>query len=130
VTVESRVPWFEAHPPGRRPIWVVELDGRIAGWLSLSTFYGRPAYDKTVEVSVYVHESFRRRGLGSYFLSQALAHAPSIGVETLLGFVFAHNLGSLALFEHFGFERWGELPQVAELDGVPRHVVILGRRVP
>jgi L-amino acid N-acyltransferase YncA len=129
VSVESRVSWFEAHVPDKRPLWVAESDGCIAGWLSFSSFYGRPAYDKTAELSVYVHESFRRHGLGSYFLTQALAHAPSLAVDTLLGFIFGHNTPSLSLFERFGFARWGELPKVASLDGIERDVIIVGRHV-
>jgi len=129
VSVENRVEWFEQHIPGFRPLWVAERDGHIAGWLSFSTFYGRPAYNKTAELSVYVGEAFCSRGLGSYFLAQAIDHAPSIGVDRLLGFVFGHNQPSLKLFAKFGFERWGELPGVTLLDGVERDVIILGRRV-
>ena len=128
VAVESRVKWFEDHDPDSRPLWVVEVDGQVAAWLSFSSFYGRPAYDKTAELSVYVHASFRNHGLGSYLLTQAIAHAPSIGLNTLLGFIFGHNEPSLRLFEKFGFARWGELPKVANLDGVERDLVILGRR--
>ena len=129
VSLESRVRWFDDHTPGRRPLWVVELEGQVAAWLSFSSFYGRPAYNKTAELSIYVRESLRQRGLGAYLLQQALAHAPSIGVDTLLGFIFAHNEPSLRLFEAFGFARWGELPKVALLDGIERDLVIVGRRV-
>jgi len=59
----------------------------------------------------------------------AIAHAPAIGVDNLLGFIFGHNTPSLALFEKFGFRRWGELPELAALDGVERDLVIVGRRV-
>jgi len=128
ISVESRVSWFEEHSPDFRPLWVVEVEGHIAGWLSFSSFYGRPAYDKTAELSVYVHADFRKRGIASYLLAQALAQAPGLGIDTLLGFIFAHNLTSLALFEKFGFARWGELPKVALLDGVERDLVIVGRR--
>lgn len=129
VSLESRVGWFGDHQPGSRPLWVVEIDGRIAAWLSFSSFYGRPAYARTAELSLYVHGAFRRRGLGSYLLQQALAHAPSIKVDTLLGFIFAHNEPSLRLFEAFGFARWGELPKVALLDAIERDLIIVGRRV-
>jgi L-amino acid N-acyltransferase YncA len=129
VPVEARVRWFEEHTPGFRPLWVAEEAGRIAGWLSFSSFYGRPAYNKTAELSIYIHEDFRRRGLGGYLLGQALAHAPTLGVDTLLGFIFGHNAPSLALFRRFGFQRWGELPKVALLDGVERDLVIVGRRL-
>jgi L-amino acid N-acyltransferase YncA len=129
VSVESRRCWFEEHRPETRPLWVLERDGAIAAWLSFSSFYGRPAYAGTAEVSIYVHQRFRRQGLGAGLLRAAIAHAPAIGVRTLLGFIFGHNLPSLALFEQFGFERWGHLPRVAVLDDVERDVVIVGLRV-
>ncbi len=129
VSVQSRIRWFEEHSPDFRPLWVVEAEGQIAGWLSFSSFYGRPAYDKTAELSVYVHADFRKRGIASSFLTQAFTRSPDLGIDTLLGFIFGHNLSSLALFGKFGFRRWGELPKVALLDGVERDLVIVGRRV-
>ena len=129
VSVESRVRWFEDHTADLRPLWVVEDAGRIVAWLSFSSFYGRPAYAKTAEISVYVHEACRKRGFGSCLLTQALACAPGLNVDTLLGFIFGHNEPSLALFRRFGFFRWGELPKVAALDGVERDLIIVGRRV-
>lgn len=128
VTVESRVRWFEAHTADVRPLWVVEAEGRIAAWLSFSSFYGRPAYSRTAEISVYIHQAQQRKGLGTYLLAEALADAPSLQLDTLLGFIFGHNAPSLALFEKFGFQRWGLLPKVAVLDGIERDLVILGRR--
>ena len=128
VSVESRHEWFHEHTPARRPLWVAEDKGEIAGWLSYSSFYGRPAYDATCELSVYISEKYRRQGLGREFVSRAIAHAPGIGVSTLLGFIFGHNEPSLRLFEILGFERWGNLPGVAVLDGVERDLVIVGRR--
>jgi phosphinothricin acetyltransferase len=129
VSAASRVRWFDEHTPTLRPLWVIESDRRIAAWLSFSSFYGRLAYSGTVELSVYVHDSCRRRGLASYLLSEALDHAPTLKINTVLGFIFGHNEPSLALFGRFGFARWGELPRVAVLNGVERDLVIMGRRV-
>jgi phosphinothricin acetyltransferase len=129
VTVEARREWFEAHVPGCRPLWVVEEAGRLVGWLSFETFYGRPAYDATAEVSVYVAADYQGRGIGAQLLSRAVEEAPGLGLATLMGFVFAHNEPSVILFERLGFARWGRLPRVARLDGVERDVLILGRRV-
>ena len=42
---------------------------------------------------------------------------------------FVGSAATRALFERAGFVRWGHLPRVAELDGIERDVVILGRRV-
>jgi phosphinothricin acetyltransferase len=62
-------------------------------------------------------------------LRAALAAAPGLQLDTLLGFIFGHNRPSLGLFEQEGFQRWGRLPGVAVLDGVERDLLILGRRV-
>ncbi len=130
VSVASRQAWFDAHQPERRPLWVCEdAEGRMAGWLSYSDFYGRPAYGATAELSIYLHADRRGQGLGRYLLEQAIAHAPKVGVTTLLGFIFGHNTPSLALFERHGFARWGDLPRVAVLDGIERDLVIVGRRL-
>ena len=127
VSVESRIGWFEQHKPNSRPLWVAEHDGRIAGWLSLSNFYARPAYHKSAELSFYVDETFRHRGLGSHFLTQATAHAPSLGIDRLIGFVFGHNQPSQRLLKKFDFRCWGNLPGVTRLDGIERDVIIFGR---
>ena len=129
VSVASRLQWFAEHTLGHRPLWVVEQDGVVAGWMSYSNFYGRPAYSGTAELSIYLHEAYRGKGLGSYFLDQAIRHAPQIGVHTLLGFIFGHNQPSLQLFERFGFSRWAQMPGVATLDGIERDLIILGKRV-
>ncbi|MEP7206972.1 MAG: N-acetyltransferase family protein [Casimicrobiaceae bacterium] len=130
VTVVSRRGWFAEFDPARRPLWVLEADDRsVAGWLSLRSFYGRPAYHATVEVAVYCDPVHRRRGIGRALLGHALGAAPALGIRTILAFVFAHNEPSVALFTGAGFEAWGRLPQVAELDGVERDLAILGRRL-
>lgn len=129
VTVESRIPWFQAHNPTTRPLWVVLEQGRVCAWLSLNSFHSRPAYYPTAEVSIYVAESHRRQGLGRGLLERAIAHAPECQVSTLVGLIWAHNGPSLKLFSEFGFTSWGNLPRVAILDGVERDLIIVGRRV-
>jgi phosphinothricin acetyltransferase len=129
VSIDSRRAWFDEHDPGRRPLWVVEQGGKVVAWLSFSDFYGRPAYGRTAEVSIYLAEAARGNGLGKALLAEALDVAPRLGIDTVLGFVFGHNEPSLRLFHGFGFENWGVLPRVAVLDGVERDLVIVGRRL-
>jgi phosphinothricin acetyltransferase len=101
----------------------------ILGWISYSNFYGRPAYSGTAEVSIYIDEAARGKGIGRYALQEAISFAPQIKVHTLLGFIFGHNQPSLSLFGKFGFETWANFPNVANLDGIERDLIILGKRV-
>jgi L-amino acid N-acyltransferase YncA len=129
VTVEQRMPWFAAHDPARRPLWVADLDGHVIAWLSFSDFYGRPAYAATAEVGVYVSPEAQGMRVGEYLLRSAIEIAPSVGVRTLLWISFAHNDASLRLAVRVGFREWGMLPGVTELDGVRRDIMILGLEV-
>lgn len=129
VSVADRRAWFDDFDPRRRPLWIFSRDevGAPLGWLSLRSFYGRPAYAETVEVGIYTDPAAQRQGIGRQLLDHAITRAPDLGVSTLLAFTFAHNGPSVGLFRSAGFETWGELPGVARLDGVRRDLLILGR---
>src|SRR2546423_7393520 len=129
VTLEERRDWLKEHSTDRHPFWVLEIDRQIAGWLTLKPFLPRCAYRGTAEVSVYVDEKFRRRGVGRTFLGEAIARAPYLQINAMVGLIFAHNEPSLRLFEQLGFERWGLLPRVAHLDDMERDLTIMGRHV-
>ena len=71
VTVESR------------PIWVAEVDGENAGWISFEDFRKKAAYHATAEVSVYLSEKYRRKGIARRLLAEAIRRAPEFGLKTL-----------------------------------------------
>lgn len=130
IAVESRLTWYKEHSPLSRPIWVAESEVGIMGWLSFQSFYyNRAAYQGTAELSIYIAPSYQRQGIGQHLLAEAIRRSHELEVKTLLGFIFGHNHGSLALFEKFGFERWGYLPKIAELDNIKRDLVIMGRHI-
>ncbi|MBS1634801.1 MAG: N-acetyltransferase [Bacteroidetes bacterium] len=129
VTVADKQAWFDAHTPHRRPLWIVEYDGLYAGWMSFNSFYGRPAYDGTVEVSIYLEENCRGKGVGKACLEKAFEACYELQVKTLLGFIFDHNEPSLQLFYKMGFEKWAHLPRIADMKDAERGLIIVGRRV-
>ncbi|MEL6441399.1 MAG: N-acetyltransferase family protein [Cyanobacteria bacterium J06621_8] len=128
VTLADKLDWFHQRPPNR-PLWVIEQQHRVAGWLSFQNFYGRPAYRHTAEISLYIATAYQHQGLGSRLLQQAIADATQLELKTLLAFIFDHNQPSLKLFANFGFVTWGNLPDVAELDCVARSLKILGLKI-
>jgi phosphinothricin acetyltransferase len=130
VSVEQRLSWFDEHEPSRRPIWVMEEGGEVIGWLSLSDFYdARPAYHATAEIGVYIREDYRGKGVGRSLVEEAISRAPELGLNTLTAGAFAHNEASVRLFERMSFRKWARFPNVAELDGVERDLIVLGLRL-
>ena len=129
VTVAARRPWFDAHG-GNRPLYVVENEAQqVIAWGSFSDYYPRAAYRICAEISIYLDPHHRGAGLGRQLLDAMCARAPALGIQRIVAVVFAHNVPSVRLFERAGFEQWGMLPQVCDLDGELADIVLLGKKV-
>lgn len=129
VTVESKMEWFNQHNTTNRPLWLVKNNNETVGWVSFQSFYGRPAYNATAEISIYLHEHHRQKGYGKHILNYCINKAPELGINTLLGFIFEHNQPSLKLFTSLGFKEWAFLPKIALLNDNEFGLKILGMRV-
>lgn len=129
VTIQSKLDWFHQHNPQTRPLWLIKYQNTACGWVSLSSFYGRPAYNKTVEISLYIHHDFRGKQIGQFMVAEIEQFAKNVGIEAILSYVFGHNIPSIKLFNKMQYQQWGLFPKVAELDGIQRDLVILGKRL-
>ncbi len=116
-SVESRMDWFLAHDPEAHPIFVCVTNDQVAGWLSISPYRGRPALERTAEISYYVDNACQRQGIGSAMMRRAIEAAPRLNKHIYLAILLEWNTASQRLLEKFGFEKWGYLPEVAEFDG-------------
>ncbi len=130
ITVADRVDWFARFDPKRRPLWVAEMDGAIVAWIGLTSFYGgRPAYDATAEVSLYIAPSHQRLGLGRYLKQRMIDQCPLLGVTTVLSMHFDHNQATRRINEGLGFQQVGHLPEIAFVQGQKRGLVIAALRI-
>ena len=129
VTIEEKTNWFQQHLPESRPLWLIEDVNNIIGWCSFQDFYGRPAYSGTAEISIYIDEAFRKKGYGKKILSHAISQCNNLKINTLLGFIFEKNAASLQLFLSMGFKEWGNLHEVAIIDGEHISLKILGKKI-
>lgn len=109
--IEGRRVWFAKHDAGH-PVTVAEMDGQIVGWGSLSAYHARSAYRFTVENSVYVHDEFQRRGIGSVILKDLIERSRASGHHAIIAGIDADQAGSLAIHAKFGFQTVGRLQQV------------------
>ena len=128
--VEDRITWFEEHRPDSHPIFVADVEGRVAGWCSLSAYRpGRAALRFTAEISYYIAPSYHRQGIGTALIEHTLKACPMLQIRHLFAIVLETNLASLKLLEKMGFERWGYLPRVADFDGKEVGHLYFGRHV-
>ncbi len=151
VTCEERAAWFAEHINSpTRPIYVVRARAQsreqasedtaqtvqtsqktapIVAWGSFSDLYARMAYHISTEISIYLHQDYQAKGLGSLLTRWMLTQAPSLSIHNVVALIFAHNQPSLGLFGKLGFEQWGYMPKVCDMQGFVADVVMLGKAV-
>jgi L-amino acid N-acyltransferase YncA len=118
--------WSAAHLCACR--LVARIDGEIVGWAALSPVSSRCVYEGVAEVSVYVGEKARGRGVGRKLLSSLVSESEGNNLWTLQAGVLAENGASIRLHESCGFRVVGKRERLGKLKGVWRDVVLLERR--
>lgn len=117
-TMESRRPWFVGHSCPLHPMFVTEVDGEVMGWVTLTEFRaGREGFRFTSEISYYIDSRVRGKGLGTMMIGHAIQAAKEIGFKSIVAVIFKSNFGSQKLVKKHGFELWGRLPGVVNIDG-------------
>jgi L-amino acid N-acyltransferase YncA len=107
---------------------VAEEAGEVVGWAALSPVSRRACYAGVAEVSIYVAEEARGRGVGAALLGRLLADADEAGFWTIQTSIFPENVASIALHERCGFRVVGTRERIGQLDGAWRDTVLMERR--
>jgi L-amino acid N-acyltransferase YncA len=115
-TLEEQRAWFENHGP-KYPVFVAEADGVISGWASLSKWSERQAYSDTAEISLYVKEEFRGRGIGRRLMEAIVDEGERVGLHTVIARIAGGNKVSIHLHESLGFEHIGIMREVGRKFG-------------
>ena len=129
-TFETEAPscegWNESHLPFAR---LVRREGEtVLGWAALSAVSQREVYRGVAEVTVYVAESARGRGIGRALLEALIEASESNGVWTLQASIFPENIASVELHRRCGFREVGRRERIARLRGVWRDTLLFERR--
>jgi phosphinothricin acetyltransferase len=115
-SVEDRASWLQAHDE-RHPVLVAVVQGKVAGWSSLTSWSDRAAYDDTAETSFYVHSSYRGRGIGRRLKDAIIEEARRLKYHTLIARIAEGSHESIHLNEQAGFVHIGTLKEVGRKFG-------------
>jgi len=132
-TFETEAPswekWNESYMSLPRLVAVLPGEGGgVVGWAALARVSSRAVYSGVAEVSVYVADNFRGKGIGRARLNQLIAQSEQKGIWTLQASVFPENVASLALHKICGFQEVGTRCRIGRIHGSWRDTVLLERR--
>jgi len=111
-TVEERIGWWKGRVEQGFPVLVAFEDGVILGFATFGDFRSWPGYRFTVEGTIHIHSTARRKGVGVTLLNALLDRAKAAGKHVMIAGVDALNIASLKFLEGHGFERVGHLHEV------------------
>ncbi len=111
-TPQAQAEWLDLKRAEGWPVLVAEDEGQFLGFASFGPFRRWPAYQHSVEHSLYVADGAQRRGIGRALLEALIEEAGRRGLHTMIGGIEAGNAASLALHAALGFAEVGRLPQV------------------
>ncbi len=117
VTVEDRVAWWKARVAQGYPVLVAADENGIAGFATFGDFRSWPGYRFTVEGTIHIDASTRRRGVGALLLEGLIQRARAAGKHVMVAGVDSANIASLRFLEGNGFERVGHLREVGNKFG-------------
>jgi len=115
-TLPEQRKWYRGHGP-RNPILVAEENGEIVGWASLSEWSTRCAYADTVEISLYIAQIHRHKGIGKLLMKALIEEGKKTGLHTILSRITGGNEVSVRLHRQFGFKRIGTMKEVGNKNG-------------
>ncbi len=118
--------WTKSHLEHSRIVAV--QNNRILGWAALTPVSGRCVYAGVAEVSVYVADSLKGKGIGKLLLKNLIADSEKNNIWTLQAGIFPENVVSLKIHETHGFRKIGYRERIGQMNGKWRDTVLLERR--
>lgn len=118
----DRKAWFDAHT-GKYIIFVYEEKKQIAGYVSLSRYRERAAFDNTAEISIYIRPEYQSRHIGAQLMQAVLEFAKHHkDIETVVSLITSDNARSIYLHEKFGFHYCGQIRNAGKKFGKCLHL--------
>jgi phosphinothricin acetyltransferase len=108
-TAGERRGWFDDHEMSgpHRLLVATGENGKCLGYASSSRWRPKPAYDTTVEVSVYCHPDAVGQGFGTALYTALFEALANEDVHTVVAGISLPNPASISLHERFGFRPVG-----------------------
>jgi len=126
-TLAEQEAWLTARTGAHPAIVAVDGDGSVIGFGSLSAYRDRPAYNTTVEDSVYVHGDHRGRGVGRLVLRELIRVGTAHGFHAVMARIVGGHQASIALHASCGFREVGVEREVGRKFGRWLDVVLIER---
>ncbi|HET8964411.1 MAG TPA: GNAT family N-acetyltransferase [Chitinophagales bacterium] len=135
--IATGIATFETHSPTWENFnkkfllhsrFVTIEENYITGWVVLSAVSQRECYSGVCELTLYVHDNFKNKGIGQKLIETVIASSEEHGYWSMLAVIHNDNIGSIHLHEKCGFRMIGYRERISFLNGVWKTTVMMEKR--
>lgn len=129
-TFQNDSPQWEEWDKGHLDFCRISIydNDKMVGWASLTPVSSRCVYAGVAEVSIYIAQDERGKGVGKTLLAELIQQSEENGIWTLQSGIFAENESSIKLHEKCGFRLVGYREKIGKKNGVWKDNVLMERR--
>ncbi len=130
LSIEDRLDWFHSHYKDQHPLYVIESGNQVTGWGSLSPYRkGRGGLKETAEISYYIDYRHHGKGYGSQLIKFMIGDCKRLGINNLIAILLEINHASIRILKKFGFEQWGHMPDIVNMNGIVCGHLFYGKKL-
>ena len=122
--------WYARLMNNSDPLLVVENDGQVKGWGCLGPYRaGRGALGNVAEVTFYLDQEARGKGVGTALVKHLESLAIERGKSHLVAILLDDNQASIGLLNKLGYSLWANFEKLASFPDGKRGHMYMGKQI-
>lgn len=129
-TFQNDLPQWEDWNKGHLDFCRISIyeNNKMLGWTALTPVSSRCVYAGVAEVSVYIAQNERGKGIGKILLNELITQSEANGIWMLQSGIFSENQSSIKLHEKCGFRMVGYREKIGKKNGIWKDNILMEYR--
>lgn len=129
-TFQNDLPQWEDWNKGHLDFCRISIyeNNKMIGWTALTPVSSRCVYAGVAEVSVYIAQKERGKGIGKILLNELIKQSEANGIWMLQSGIFSENQSSIKLHEKCGFRMVDYRVKIGKKNGIWKDNILMEYR--
>lgn len=128
ITIEELVTFLPVEHPKYKS-YLISAENKVCGYGYFGQYKKRQAYDRTGEITIYLHPKKTGKGIAKPVLEKLENEAKQAGIKNLIAGITEENKPSFSFFSKNGYQKCAHLHKVGEKFGRMLDVILMEKEL-